>query len=241
MHRNSTLNKVAILFILMISTNSFSSENKAIDLGVVGSVKPIEEVDLRILFMQQIAAIPPNLVKEKSITKLKTGIRNLKPYFNTQTVSEYKVEFLNPSFEITKDILLPTINEDLSLTWHVAVKKGHVINPFALKIPPNGFFVFNPDYEMQTQMALLVEEMDKNNKVKLVISNGDILDVAKRFSRPIFYAYPTLVKLFELNKSNTLLYVEKVGEEVLMVKESFPMVKTREEMISLLNNRGWLK
>lgn len=212
-----------------------ASQSVALDLGKYGEIYPISEQDL----FQRMAYEATRETVQQGIEERQKQARDWFEGAPDQTsmpfANETRSFFVRHQMEVTSDFQVPVLvdrdtgemvqtpTRNISfyrVEQRLIAEKGDVINPMdnpTFKLQ-NRFLVFNPTDPRQLDFAM--EAADYHDKLMLVATEGDILDMSKKSDKPVHLLFPSMVDIFALKRVPALMgEVELEGEKVLSVTE----------------------
>ena len=168
--------------------------------GVMGAIFPVEEINIIDLAEQRNAAIDWDKKKQEAIDRF----WKIKPFEILPEVEKSKVFFLDPTINVTKDIV--------DLNGNVIAHKGTTVNPAANMPYQLKLIVFDALKPTQVEWALHKMEEWKGHKVVIVSTRFDrengwknIGDIRKRFGREIKLLNKAMVSTFGLVSSPAVI------------------------------------
>lgn len=179
----------------------------AVDLGVQGSVFPIEEPNLLVQILDRLDAIDWKK-KSEDIARDDEYLVNHLPDDGLTPATETVTHYYDPSLVLQAPVSAPVRQADGSMQWKVIYPAGTRVNPLEHVQPPTRLLVFNPADEKQTEFALAVQRAWPS-LVELMISGGAVKNLSKKIDRPVFYADAKLVQGFHLTHVPSLIGVGK--------------------------------
>ncbi|CAL7962398.1 conjugal transfer pilus assembly protein TraW [Gammaproteobacteria bacterium] len=165
-----------MLFLAMAVT-SIQAKN----LGVWGSLFPIEEQDIREFIYQRLNEMEQNgemtKLNKKFIDNVKEHTLRPTPVSGLTTTKEPKTFYYDPTYILNKDI---TDHEG-----NIITKKGTVINPLDTITLHGVLFFLDADDKKQIKLAL--NNAKKHGYAKYILVKGNIKEAGKRLNDRIYF------------------------------------------------------
>lgn len=150
------------------------------DLGVVGKTFVIAEMDFLEYIQQKMADMQASgewkTVQSEFKKRVKEHLARPTPTHLPKAEVD-KTWFFNPSLTVPYDVK--------DSRGEVIVKQGTVINPLDRVGLSSSLIFFDGDDE--TQVSWVAQELKQHQKVKLILTAGDVKDVANNFKQAIYF------------------------------------------------------
>lgn len=205
------INKIIfIILFLFLSSLSFAK-----DLGVVGRVYPIKETDLlefiqnKVLIMQQNGEWKK--LQNQSKERIAKHIDRPTPFSNVHKTILAKSWRYDPSIAVPYDLK--------DTEGNIFAKAGTRINPLSFTTLHTALVFYDGDDKEQVEW---VKKINKkyDEKTKLVLVNGSIVDQEKIFQKPIYFDQQgKLTTTFHITQVPAVVYQD--GME-LVIAEVIP-------------------
>lgn len=175
-----------LCFVIMLSFSNSAAYAK--DFGVRGPVYDIAEKNLLKLIQGRLIAVQQNgaLADMQQIIqdKAKTGIQRPAPVKGIRHATENRAWTVDPTW-----ILSQSIYDHMG---QLIAKEGQKLNPLDF-IPMSEILLFiNADNKAEikyTQQLLA----DKNNSIKIILVNGNVVDLVEHLNKPIYFDQKGLI------------------------------------------------
>ena len=168
---------VFLIFMNLLLVQSAHAKN----LGVWGSLFPIEEQDIREFIYQRLNEMEQKgelaRLKEKFIQNVKKHILRPAPVFGLTTTDSPKIFYYDPTYILHKDI------EDH--LGNVIAKKGTIINPLDT-ITLNGVLFFL-DADDKRQINWAREFAKKYDYIRYILVKGNIREAGKSLNDRVYF------------------------------------------------------
>ena len=182
-----SISKICIGFLAILVTSPVVAH----DLGVHGSLFPIAEPDIRDVMMEQIKKVDWDKINNGMVDSAKTYLDRL-PSAGLPRALETKTIWVDPSVIASSDISAPVKKEDGSYQWEVIVPAGSKVNPLEKITTVQRMLFF--DAADADQVDFAVQALKKHKvALDLVLTGGNIKDVANLVGRPVFHANSALL------------------------------------------------
>ena len=177
----------------------------ATDLGVRGTIFPIKEQDLlkfihaRLEHLQQTGEMKK--WEDNAKEQVKKHILRPNPVGGISTTANPHSYTVDPSLVIHKDIVVQ---------GHLIAHAGDVINPFKV-LDKQGikfndvFFFINADDPRQIEWAKQEQKKYHKNNIKIMLTQGNIRDTAKKLGRIYFDQDGKFSHRFQINHVPTIV------------------------------------
>ena len=183
----------------------FALTAKAVDLGVWGSLYPIDEPDIRKVLISQASEVDwaeKNRELERNSEKWFDEL----PSFGLGLASETKTEWVDPSIVLTDDIYMPIQDEKGDWNWELVYPAGTIVNPLD-KVRPNTNMLFiDADDREQREFAINALKAYPY-RLMIVLVDGNPRKLAKGVRMPIYYANQSMIDRFRIKRVPSLLGV----------------------------------
>lgn len=194
---------LAALLAALLLTASTSS--LARDLGVVGKVWPISEIDIRELLIASASRADLGQLQEELRESAQEYLNSL-PKRPMDQASTTRTRWIDPSFVLSDDIAAPVQNARGEWQWRILYKKGTRFNPLTVQRPHNAMLFFNGTASEEVAFVRAVYERYPA-KVMLIEATGTNPEkLAKELGIPVFSATETMLGRFRIATTPSLLY-----------------------------------
>lgn len=188
---------------ILLAASCLSASAK--DLGVSGTLWPIDEVDMRQLITQDAAKVDWDRVNGELKESAKDFPSTLRPTV-TGRATETKVRYMDPSITLDDDIEITQKQPDGSYAMVPFHKKGTRVNPLEHLRPLRALLFIDANDSAQLQLAKAVLAGNGLYFTVLTTNGTDIANKAKELDIPLFYAYPQIVSRFQVTKVPSLVH-----------------------------------
>ena len=200
------------------------------DLGVRGTVYPIDEPSMLVQIIEKLSAVDWKQKSAELLAKAKHGLHHyaqdgLTPALETAT------RYIDPSVTLQKPISAPVKAPDGKSDWRVIYPAGTRFNPLDKLQPVTRMLVFDPRVASQMDFALAAMHAWPS-LIELVATGGDIKAMSKKIQRPLFYASGSFVQRFQLRHTPALIGVGRGPQDKrLAVTEFGPAQATAKQAV----------
>lgn len=175
------MKKIVLIFIFICTVFCITNLAYAKNLGVWGSLFPIEEQDIREFIYQRLNEMEQNgemtFLNKKFAENVKEHTLRPTPVAGLATTKESKIFYYDPTYILTRNI------EDHER--NVIAKKGTVINPLDTITLHGVMFFLDADDKKQIKWAL--ENAKKHDYVKYILVKGNIKEAGKKLNDRIYF------------------------------------------------------
>ncbi len=192
---NKVLNTILLTTLLSLGIPTYAK-----DLGRVGQVYPIKEMDLleliqtRLKTMQQSGELEK--LQKEAVERIKKHADRPTPVNNILPATKYRKWFIDPSTVISNDIK--------DTEGKVIAKAGTRINPLRHVSLRSVFLFYDGDNKSQVSWALKQNELLKG-KTKLILVKGSITEQFKIFKKKVLFdQHGRLVDRFKIRHTPAL-------------------------------------
>lgn len=175
------------------------------DLGVSGTLWPIDEIDMRQLILQDAAKVDWNGVRNELKDSAKNFTKTLRPTVLAKA-SETRVRYMDPSITLEDDVQITQKQPDGSYALVPFYRKGTRVNPLEQLRPTRAMLFIDANDAEQLKLAKQVLARNPLFFTVLTTNGTDIAKKAKDLDAPIFYAYPQIVARFQVTKVPSLVH-----------------------------------
>jgi len=168
------------------------------DLGVYGSVFPINEVSIAKVLAEQASKIDWHAVNQRLLTGARQWKEHL-PSLAVTPVLQTRTVYFDPSI---------TLHRDIIINGHVLYKKGMPINPLDYIRPTKKMLFFDGNSAEQWQFVLVALHKFPMEIMPVMVA-GNPVKYSKKIKRPVYYAFPPLMRRFHITHVPTLMGVGK--------------------------------
>ncbi len=179
----------------VVAASQFSHAH---DLGIHNRVWAIQEVNIKEVMAQQIAAMDWDEIFGMMEAQSKNYTRDLPPNDIAQA-RETGTKYVDASFALDQDIVVE---------GEIVYEAGTWVNPLAHARPVTAMLLFDATDDDQLAFALAAHEVMPNN-LKLVMTKGDPGKLGRQLNHPVFYAFAHIVDYFDITHVPALLSLGK--------------------------------
>lgn len=207
------LNNIVITF-MMLTNLLIPLISQAKDLGVIGEIYPIVEVDFLTFIQNRIIALQRHgqfLTLQKSLQQQALHYRDRPmPVAEIYHAKKTKSWLFDPSIIINHDIVTPE--------GKVFINKGTRINPLVTISLTKTLILYDADDPMEVSWVKALDQKLKA-KTKLILVRGSVLSEEKHFKRVIYFDQNgVLTRHFQIKHVPALIEQEGLKLRITEVK-----------------------
>jgi len=191
------------LFAVVVAASSALVSAK--DLGVSGTLWPIDEVDMRQIIVNDAAKVDWEAVGDRLKESAKQFPSTLRPTV-TAKAQKTSVRYIDPSVALDSDVEITRKRADGSYEMVPFYRKGTRVNPLEHMRPVRALLFIDANDSAQLQLAKRVLERNALAFAILTTNGTEIVGKAKELNVPLFYAYPQVISRFEIKAVPTLVH-----------------------------------
>ncbi|RMG66749.1 MAG: hypothetical protein D6710_12230 [Nitrospirae bacterium] len=156
----------------------------------IGKTYPIAEKDALKEIMERVKEVD----WEKFWKEKREIIRRYRPDDIVELPVAEKTQTFTVDMSYTLDHDIPDGKGGLPVQTGILYPKGYTFNPLDYVFYPLTLVVIDPTDKRQIQWF---KKIDRDN-IKLLITNGDYIEVSKKLNRPVYYLTETISKRLKL-------------------------------------------